>query len=75
MQGLHASVNVLDAELVSIDRKRQCITLSDKSKVQYGVLVLAMGLQSPTVLSGQPRLDMPQVISLQGMPGNVPEVT
>ena len=72
MQGLQASISVLDAELVSIDRDQQCITLSNMSKVQYGVLVLTMGLQSP---KHQPGLGSRQVLTLQGLQSSVPEVT
>ena len=75
MQGLHASVNVVDAQLVSIDREQQCIVLSDECTVQYGVLVLTMGLQCESLLSTQAGLSLPQVISLQELPGNMPEVT
>ena len=75
MQGLHASVNVVDAQLVSIDRGQQCIVLSDKHTVQYGVLVLTMGLQCESLLSNQAGLSLPQVVSLQGLPDSMPEVT
>ena len=71
VQGLHASVNVLDAELVSIDREQHSIVLSDNRTLQYGVLVLSMGLSCEAMVLNQSALGLPQVVSLPMLPGRI----
>lgn len=50
VQGLHASVTILDAEMVGLDRQERVSILSDGREVQYGLLLLTAGLQDPTVV-------------------------
>ncbi|KAL0028967.1 hypothetical protein WJX77_008705 [Trebouxia sp. C0004] len=69
--GLHASVNVLDVELVSIDREQQTVVLSDNRTLQYGVLVLSMGLSCEAMVLNQSALGLPQVVSLPMLPGRI----
>lgn len=71
VQGLHASVNVLDVELVSIDREQQSIVLSDNRTLQYGVLVLSMGLSCEAMVLDQSALGLPQVVSLPMLPSRI----
>ena len=71
VQGLHASVNVLDVELVSIDREQQSVVLSDNRTLQYGVLVLSMGLSCEAMVLNQSALGLPQVVSLPMLPGRI----
>ena len=76
VQGLQASVTILDAELVSIDRQQQCITLSDQTRVQYGLLVLTVGLQpSCSLAAHQLSNDSQQVCSLQDLQLRIPKVS
>ena len=72
MQGLHATVNVLHVELVSIHKEEQCIRLADKRKVQYGLLLLAVGLDRTDALLRQQ--DSPNVVSAQDLAGSIPRV-
>ena len=74
VQGLHASVNVLDVALVSIDREQQTVVLSDNRTLQYGVLVLSMGLSCEAMVLNQSALGLPQVVSLSMLPGRIQQV-
>ena len=67
VQGLHANVAVLDAELVGIDREQQSISLSNGQKVLYGMLVIAAGLDqaSSKDIAGQFEGPFTNVISLK----------
>ena len=66
VQGLHASMPVLDAELLSIDREQQIVRLSNGQSVLYGMLVITAGLdQIPDDMADQPRLSNNNVISLK----------
>ena len=67
VQGLHANVAVLDAELVGIDREQQSISLSTGQKVLYGMLVIAAGLDqsSSKDIAGQVEGPFTNVISLK----------
>ncbi|KAL3144090.1 hypothetical protein ABBQ32_003882 [Trebouxia sp. C0010 RCD-2024] len=51
--GLHATVNILSVELVDINSEEQCVILADKRKVQYGLLLLAVGLDTNDTLLQQ----------------------
>ena len=65
VQGLHASMTVLDAELLSIDREQQIVRLSNGQNVLYGMLVITAGLdQIPDDMADQPTLSNNNVISL-----------
>lgn len=67
VQGLHANVAVLDAELMGIDREQQSISLSNGQKVLYGMLVIAAGLDqaSSIDITGQVEGPFTNVISLK----------
>lgn len=43
--GLEARVEVLDAEMVGLDREDKLVDLSDGTSLPYGYLVIATGLQ------------------------------
>ena len=76
VQGLQASVTILDAELVSIERQQQYITLSDQTRVRYGLLVLTVGLQpSCSLAAHQLSSDSQQVCSLQDLQHRIPKVS
>ena len=64
-------MNVLDVELVNIDREQQSIVLSDNRTLQYGVLVLSTGLSCEAMVLNQPALGLPQVVSLPMLPGRI----
>lgn len=75
LQGLHATVNVLDAELVSIDREQQGVVLSDQRKVLYGLLLLTVGLERTADLAEQPHEHASSVLSAQQLLQNMPKVS
>lgn len=74
LQGLHATVNVLHVELVSINKEEQCVILSDKRKLQYGLLLLAVGLDRTDASMQQQLQDSCNVVSSQDLQGVIPRV-
>lgn len=74
LQGLHATVNVLHAELVGINKQEQCIILPDQRKVQYGLLLLAVGLDRTDAVPHQLFQDSHTVVMAQDLPGSIPRV-
>lgn len=68
MQGLQASVVVLDAELVSIDCEQQSVGLSNQQRVLYGALVITAGLNQVynNDLAGMAGLAARPLTSLKG---------
>ncbi|MEW5303374.1 MAG: hypothetical protein WDW36_006075 [Sanguina aurantia] len=46
--GLEARVEVLDAEMIGLDREAKLLDLSDGTSLPYGYLVIATGLQDQT---------------------------
>lgn len=67
VQGLHASVTVLDAELLSIDREQQIFHLSSGQQVLYGMLVITAGLDQIPVdnMAGQLTMSNNDIVSLK----------
>ena len=49
LQGLHASVNTIDAELVGLDRQQRVAVLSTGQQLRYSLLLLTAGLQDQTL--------------------------
>ncbi|MEW5309849.1 MAG: hypothetical protein WDW38_001700 [Sanguina aurantia] len=47
--GLEARVEVLDAEMIGLDREGKLLELSDGTSLPYGFLVIATGLQDQTL--------------------------
>ena len=75
LQGLHASVSILDAELVSIDREQQCVVLSDKHELLYGLLLLTVGLDRNADLPEQQHEHASTILSAQELLQNMPKVS
>lgn len=74
LQGLHATVNILSAELVDINKEEHCVVLLDKRKLQYGLLLLAVGLDKNDALLQQQLKGSLNSISSQDLPASIPEV-
>ena len=67
-------MNILDAELVSIDKEQQCVVLPDQRKVLYGLLLLAVGLEEASLLpKGRHQID-DTVVSARQLLRNLPQV-
>lgn len=49
LQGLHASVTTIDAELVGLDRQQRVAVLSTGQQLRYSLLLLTAGLQDQTL--------------------------
>lgn len=73
LQGLHATVNILSVELVDINSEEQCVILADKRKVQYGLLLLAVGLDTNDTLLQQ-QLKGHNFISSRDLLGSIAKV-
>ncbi|KAL3144843.1 hypothetical protein ABBQ38_001949 [Trebouxia sp. C0009 RCD-2024] len=71
--GLHATVNILSAELVDINKEEHCVVLLDKRKLQYGLLLLAVGLDKNDALLQQQLKGSLNSISSQDLPASIPE--
>lgn len=61
-------MSVVDAELVSLDRAQQTITLSNNQKLLYGMLVITAGLHQtslPDDVAKQLRVPSSRTVSLK----------
>lgn len=77
LQGLHASVTTIDAELVGLDRQQRVVVLSTGQQLRYSLLLLTAGLQDQTlarIAAGDEAEDAP-VASAQGLAELTAEVS